>query len=228
MTETPPAQPTRTQIPIEVSPPSDVTPAPIVAAPTGTESTIDTSFEANSDELPDMEPAAVEPAVNTNTTPAAASTAQPEDEAVDEDQPETAKSYAKRAREAAQQQADKTSTAVDQIGNLIQDAQERTRARIQSLTDILEAKDREQAASPLYNREQPTPPSTTTTATTSTTTSAPAAATEATPAPEVTVTETPGDAASPAAPQPTETKNLDEPKSDDVLSERLKRLSKPE
>jgi hypothetical protein len=225
--ETPHVQPTRTQIPVESD--SPVTSAVPVSSPPDPAASepqnpaLDTSIEANNDDLPEVTAsdttlntanttsAAPQPAVTSANTSAAGneSTSTDEEAAAEEDQPETAKSYAKRAREAAQQQADKTSTSVSQISDLIRDAQERTRARIQSLTDILEAKDREQAASPLYNREQPAPPSTTT----STTAAAPPENSTSTPVSE---------------PQPKTEEQSDADKAEDALSERLKRLSKPE
>ncbi len=173
-------------------------------------STLDTSIAANADDLPEEVYTELLPAEGGEPTvvgaaPTAAPITNPAETVVeDEDQPETAKSYAKRAREAAHQQADKTTSAVDQISGMIADAQQRTRARIQSLTDILEAKDREQAASPLYNREQQ---------------DAPGASPTTSPVPE-----TRPSAPSDGTGSPDETP----PKSEDTLSERLKRLSKPE
>jgi hypothetical protein len=42
-------------------------------------------------------------------------------------------------REAAQQQAEKTETSVERISGMLREAQEKTQARIESLTEILNA-----------------------------------------------------------------------------------------
>ena len=245
-----PSAPPTPPIPVEAVEPVETAPTETTAAPSSTTPTsaptgLDTSFAANDDALPEITSGGTDnPTQNTapSTSEAAPVETKPDTKSVKpeddtDDQRETAKSYAKRAREAAIEQADKTTSSVDQISDIIRDAQEKTRARIQSLTDILDAKDREQAANPLFNREnRETPagaagtnspaPATTSTVPTET---PPATAAETAPPTDTPASPTP--ATNPPATPPTggdAPASGDAPKSEDALSERLKRLSKPD